>query len=46
MDYIGEGEIEYVFANPEGNKNIDVSNQPALTELIGPFICMPHSTNR
>ena len=32
VDNIGKGEIEYVFANPEGNKNIDVSNQPALTE--------------
>ena len=32
VDDIGKGEIEYVFANPEGNKNIDVSNQPAVTE--------------
>ena len=32
VDNIGKGEIDYVFANPKGNKNIDVSNQPALTE--------------
>ena len=32
VDDIGKGEIEYVFANPEGNKSTDVSNQPALTE--------------
>ena len=29
VDKASEGEIEYVFANPDqGNKNVDVSQQP------------------